>query len=98
MFTVVLAIKLIAEIGLFAFMGQFLLGMLAGDKREGNAFYKLFEVLTKPFTSVVRAITPKAVIDRHIPIAAFVALFSVWAMATLTKVEMCVKVEMVGCK
>jgi hypothetical protein len=96
MFTVVLALKLVAEIGVFAFIGQFLLGLLAGDKRENNAFYKLLEVLTKPFTSITRAITPKVVIDRHIPLAAFVLLVSLWGVASWSKADMCFKAMAAG--
>ena len=64
------AVKLIAEIALMALAGQFLLGVLAGQKRESNFFYKLLQVLTGPFVKGMRLITPKIVIDRHIPLAA----------------------------
>ena len=43
------AVKLVAEIALMALAGQFLLGLLAGQKRDGNLFYQLLQVLTKPF-------------------------------------------------
>ena len=43
------AVKLVAEIGLMAFAGRFVLGLLAGSKREGNLFYGILEILTRPF-------------------------------------------------
>lgn len=98
MLLLVSAIKLVAEIAMLAFAGQFLLGLLAGAKRETNFFYRLFEVLTKPFVSGVRAITPRVVIDRHIPVAAFVLLVSVWVIATITKINVCVQVGMEQCR
>ncbi len=91
-------VKLVAEIALLAFAGQFVLGLLAGAKRETNFFYRLFEVLTKPFVKGMRAITPKAVIDRHIPVAVFVALISVWFIATIAKVNVCMQVGMAQCR
>lgn len=45
----VMSLKLVAEIALLAMLGQWLVGLLAGDRRESNLFYKLFQVLTSPF-------------------------------------------------
>ncbi len=92
------AVKLVAEIALLAFAGQFVLGLLAGAKRDKNFFYQLFELLTKPFTRVMRLITPKAVLDRHVPVAAFVALVSVWLIATFAKINVCMQVGLEQCR
>jgi hypothetical protein len=91
-------IKLLAEIALLALAGQFVLGLLAGAKRETNFFYRLFDVLTKPVIKVMRFVTPRAVIDRHVPVAAFVALISVWLIATIAKVNVCMQVGMAQCR
>ncbi len=94
----VLAVKLVAEIALLAFAGQFVLSVLAGAKRETNFFYRVMDVLTKPFVRVMRAVTPKAIIDRHVPVAAFVALLSIWFIATIAKINVCMQVGMELCK
>lgn len=98
MLLLVSTIKLVAEIALLAFAGQFVLGLLAGAKREANFFYRLFDILTKPFVRVMRAITPRVVLDRHVPLAAFVALLSVWFIATIAKVNVCLQIGMEHCK
>ncbi len=98
MLLLISAIKLIAEVALLAFAGQFVLGLLAGAKRDGNFFYRLLDVLTRPFVRVVRAVTPRFVLDRHVPLAAFVALLSVWLIATITKVNMCLQVGLELCR
>jgi len=92
------SVKLVAEIALMAFAGQWLLGLLAGPKRDSNLFYQLLQVLTRPFTALVRAVTPRVVIDRHIPLAAFSMLLMVWLMATLAKIEVCVRIGVEACK
>ncbi|MBA3598727.1 MAG: hypothetical protein H0W40_15315 [Methylibium sp.] len=89
MLLLVTSIKLIAEIALLALAGRWLLGLLAGAKREQNLFYQLLSIMTRPFTSVFRKVTPKVVIDRHIPLLTFVALTWVWVFALLQKVELC---------
>jgi hypothetical protein len=92
------SVKLIAEIALLALAGQFVLGMLAGQKREGNFFYKLLQVLTNPFVKGVRLITPKVVVDRHIPLAAFVLLSMVWVISTIVKINLCVQIGVEQCR
>ncbi len=98
MLLIVSSIKLVAEIALMALAGQFLLGLLAGAKREKNFFYRLLQVLTTTFVKGMRLITPRAVIDRHIPLAAFVLLAMVWVMATLMKINVCLEIGVEQCR
>ena len=49
MLLVVSSVKLVAEIALMALAGQWLLGLLAGPKRDTNFFYQLLQVVTRPF-------------------------------------------------
>ena len=63
------SVKLIAEIAVLALIGQWLLGLLAGRNREGNFFYRVLQVMTNPFVKTVRAVTPRVVLDRHVPLA-----------------------------
>lgn len=89
MLLLAVSVKLIAEIALMALLGQWLLGMLAGARREGNVFYRLLQVLTQPFTGLFRRITPRLVLDRHIPLLTFIALLWVWVFALIAKVQQC---------
>ena len=92
MLLVVSSVKLVAEIALMALAGQWLLGLLAGSKRDSNLFYQLLQIVTRPFVKAVRFITPRVVLDRHIPLAAFVALGMLWIIATLAKIQLCLQV------
>jgi hypothetical protein len=98
MLLLVSSVKLIAEIALLALAGQFLLGLLAGQKRETNFFYKLLQTLTGPFVKGVRLVTPRVVLDRHIPLAAFVLLAMVWVVATITKINLCLQIGVEQCR
>jgi hypothetical protein len=92
------AVKLVVEIALMALLGQGLLFILAGPKRATNVFYQLLCVLSKPFTVLVRKVTPAKVADQHVPVVAFFLLLIVWAVVTFEKVRYCVSVNMVGCE
>lgn len=98
MLLAVSSIKLIAEIALMALLGQWLLGLLAGHKRETNLFYQMLGVLTKPFVSGVRRITPRVVIDRHVPVVAALLLAMVWMGATATKINLCLEIGVQACQ
>lgn len=98
MLLVASSVKLVAEIALMALLGQGLLALLAGHKRADNFFYRLLQVLTSPVVKAVRAITPKVVLDRHVPIAAFVLLLMVWFAATLVKINLCLQMGVEHCR
>jgi hypothetical protein len=91
-------IKLVCEIALLALAGRFLLGLLAGQNKESNFFYKALEVITQPFTKVARLITPKAVIDRHVPLVAFLLTGFIWVVAVIEKVRICTQIGVQLCK
>jgi hypothetical protein len=91
-------VKLVAEIALFALLGQWLLGLLAGPKRDNNIAYKLLKVLTDPFVRGARLITPRVVIDRHVGLVAFLLLSFVWLAATLLKIQICLESGMQACR
>ena len=48
MLLLISSVKLIAEIALLSLLGQWILGLLAGQKREQNLFYQVLQVLTRP--------------------------------------------------
>jgi len=92
------SIKLVAEIALLALAGQWLLGLLAGAKRDGNLFYQLLAIVTRPFVRAARWLTPKLVLDRHVPLVAFLLLGFVWVFATLAKVQICLEIGVQACR
>lgn len=91
-------LKLLAEIALLALAGQWVLGLLAGAKREQNLFYQLFQVVTRPLVAGARYISPRVVLDRHLPLVAFLVLSFVWIVATITKIDICVRIGVHLCK
>jgi hypothetical protein len=98
MLLLISSIKLVAEIALLALVGQFLLGLLAGAKKETNFFYKLLQVLTGPFVKGMRLIAPRVVLDRHIPMAAFLFLAMVWIASTIVKINLCLQIGVEQCR
>jgi uncharacterized protein YggT (Ycf19 family) len=98
MLTFITAVKLIAEIALLALAGRWLLGLLAGAKRDGNPFYQLLNVMVKPFLLLARAITPRFVVERHLPLVSFLLLSLVWLAMTVLKIQTCLRIGVEHCK
>jgi hypothetical protein len=88
--------QLVLYIALLALLGQGVLYVLAGPKRESNFFYKLLQVLSKPFTVPMRRITPRQVADEHVPLVTFFLLVILYAVVTFERADLCITSNMVG--
>jgi hypothetical protein len=88
MYEIVVILKALTEIAGVAFLGQGVLWVIAGAKRDQNLVYKLFRTLTSPVTRVTRAITPRIIIDSHIGLVAFFLLLVLWVALTAFKIKL----------
>lgn len=91
-------LQLILYIALLALAGQGILYALAGPKRDTNFFYKLLQLLSKPFTVPVRWLTPAKVGDHQVPIVTFFLLLVAYAVVTFEIMNLCVQTQMAGCR
>lgn len=98
MLTVLNIAQLVLYIALLALAGQGALYVLAGPRRGQNLFYQLLQIVSKPFTLLVRKITPRQVADRHVPVATFFLLLIAYAIVTFEKVALCVQSGMEACR
>lgn len=71
-------VKALVELAGLFLLGRGLLYLIAGTKRDTNYFYQLLTTLTGPVIAGVRFITPKFVLDRHVPYVAMLLLFWIW--------------------
>ena len=87
---VVKMLKALFEVAGVFMLGQGLLYVLAGARRNDNFVYQLFVLLTRPVFRITRAITPRFVRDDHIWIAAILLVFWLWLCALVAKGYICV--------
>lgn len=90
--------QLVLYIALLALLGQGVLYLLAGPKRQSNVFYQLLQVVSKPFTLLVRKLTPVRVADRHVPVVTFFLLAIVYVVVTLEKISLCLSMGAGACR
>ena len=86
------------EVAGFALLGQGVLAVLAGKYREQNAFYRMLRIITGPVVRAVRFITPRLVLDAHVPVLTFFLLFWLWIALALLSVHEPSKVARFGCE
>lgn len=91
-------LKLLAEIALMSLAARWVLGLLAGKRRDQNLFYQLFQVVTRPLIAGARLLSPRVVLDQHLPLVASLLMLFVWIFATLTKIDICVRIGVHLCK
>ena len=71
-------VKALAELAFMFLLGRGVLYILAGAKREGNIFYGVLKVVTDPVFRIARLVTPRIILDAHIPFVAVVLVAWVW--------------------
>jgi hypothetical protein len=98
MLTSLVLVKLVAEIALMCLFGRWVLGLLAGGRRETNLFYQILDIAARPFLRVARFITPRAVLDRHVPLVAFLLLGFAWLLVTFWRIQICVEIGVHLCR
>lgn len=98
MLIVLSAVKLVAEIALMALLGQWVLGMMAGSRKHDNLIYQLLDQMTRPFVWFARRVTPRVVLEQHVPLVAFLILGFVWIGATAAKIAHCLDIGVQLCR
>ncbi len=98
MLQVLNALQLLLYIGLLALVGQAILFVLSGAKRNKNLFYQLFQVLNKPWVGLARLVSPKRVAPEHVPFVAFFMVGVTYMAVTLAKIEHCVSIGIKACQ
>lgn len=87
---IVSVLRALVEVAGLFLLGQGLLYILAGSRREKNAVYLLFRLVASPVVKAVRYITPKQIVDKHVPVVAFFLLFWLWIALAYARRGICV--------
>ncbi len=98
MLLAVVIAKSLIELSLMFIVGRFLLGLLAGAKRDQNVFWQLLDVASKPALWITRKISPKLILDQHIPLATSSWLLIAWVLMVQLKIDMCLELGVTTCQ
>jgi uncharacterized membrane protein len=90
--------QLVLYIALLSLLGQGVLYLLAGARRDGNLFYRVLQGVARPFTGLVRRLTPRRVSDAQVPVVTFLLLLVLYAVVTFERINLCLAADMQGCR
>ncbi len=91
MLFVVVILKSLIELSLMFIVARFILGLLAGAKRQTNIFWQMLDIAARPALWLTRVASPKLILDQHIPLAAASWLLVAWVFAVKVKVDLCIQ-------
>lgn len=98
MLLAVVIAKSLIELSLMFIVGRFLLGLLAGANRDNNVFWQLLDVASKPALWLTRKLSPRLILDQHIPLAASSLLLTAWVFMVQLKIEICLEMGIATCQ
>ena len=87
MFVVATVLKGLIEVLLIVMLGQGVLYLFAGRRRQENVIYRAFATVTGPIMKATRRVTPRFIVDQHIGYVAFFILVVAWVLALALKVQ-----------
>jgi uncharacterized protein YggT (Ycf19 family) len=97
MLTLILALKAVVEVAAMAVLGRSLLGLLVGPRRDSNLAYQLLHAVATPALRLARLLSPRIVIERHLPLVALLLLGFSWLAVTGWKISHCRAIGVAAC-
>ena len=55
-------------------LGQGIVGLFNWRRRHENFVYQVFAIIARPVVSFARLVTPRVILDEHVPLVAFLLL------------------------
>ena len=98
MLLAIVILKSLIELSLMFVVGRFISGLLAGAKRQTNVFWQLLDVASKPSLWLTRRVSPKLILDQHIPLATVSWLIIAWVLVVMVKIDLCLQVGAAACQ
>ena len=98
MLLTVVILKSLIELSLMFIVGRFVLGLLAGAKRQTNVFWQLLDVAAKPALWLTRRISPRFILDQHIPLATVSWLLVAWVLMVKLKIDLYFQMGAAACQ
>ena len=86
MYEIIVILKALTEVAGIAMLGQGVLWVVAGARRDTNPIYAIFKTIALPVMKVTRWITPRVILDRHLGLVAFFLLMVLWLVLTFAKI------------
>ena len=85
MLNLVVVLKGLVEFAALLIVAQGLVLMLSFGRHEENPIYRFIRFLTSPVVRVARWVSPRVIVDKHVPAVALFMLFVIWVVLTFLR-------------
>ncbi len=85
----VIVLKALVEIAAVSLLAQAIVAAMAGQTRQANVIYRIFNTITLPVVKFARKLSPKLVADSYMGLIAFLLLFWCWVLLLYAKGYIC---------
>jgi hypothetical protein len=86
---IISSLKALVEVAGMALLGQGLICLLAGKRKQDNFIYRIFLVVTSPLYKLSRFISPRLIADTHMGLVSFFIVFWLWVALVFAKGYIC---------
>ena len=98
MLLVIVIAKGLTELALMFLLGRMVLGWLISGRQAGNLVWQLLDIAARPALKLTRAMSPKFIADRHIPLAALGVVLVLWLLLVKIKIGYCLQGGLNSCQ
>jgi hypothetical protein len=96
MFFALVIVKGLIELAVMFILGRAALGLLIGSHRTRNVFWQILDIAAKPALWMTRAISPRMVLARYIPVITLAWLLAAWLVVLKMKIEACLSSSLIS--
>ena len=86
---IITSLKALVEVAGMALIGQGLIGIVAGKRKQDNFVYRIFLVVTSPIYKLARLTSPRFIADSHMGLVSFFIVFWLWIALIFAKGYIC---------
>jgi uncharacterized protein YggT (Ycf19 family) len=92
-------VQSLIAVAALSLLGQFVVGIFNWGRRHDNFVYQLFGILTRPVVRVVRLVTPRVIVDGHVPAVALLVLLIAYFGVGFAHRDACMdNINQAGCE
>ncbi|MGH1360914.1 MAG: hypothetical protein ACRBC3_19310 [Burkholderiaceae bacterium] len=86
MLTLIIVLKAGAELALLLILARSLVFAMSLGRHEENPVHRVLQAATMPIDTVARKLSPRLILNRHLPVVSFFLMLWLWIALVLAKV------------
>ncbi len=86
MLTVVVLLKGAVEVAMLLVLARSMVFAMSLGRHDQNPVHRVLKLATRPVDRLARVMSPRLILDQHLPVVSFFLLFWLWIALVMAKV------------